>query len=404
MRFFTLFCIFFLYASGLLSAPAMADDKQDLQALRSSIIEQEKKLAQQKQQRASLLLELKKQETAIANSLNVLDKTNKNLANINVEIKQLIPDIEKLEATESKQKKLLAKQLESTFKLGKTSSMDLIFSGEDSQRNERIITYYGYINQARQTLINDLKVTQEELNSKKSALQQKKQSQTDLLAEQKSQHALLVKNRQQRQNTISQLEKSMQLNQQKLAELKENEANLQAQIVKAEKENKRIAENEAKQAANIAAKQKSFNYNPTRDEKALMARVSGIGKPQHNLSWPVKGQILYRFGQPLQGELHWKGMVIKAKEGTQVSAIASGRVILANWLQGYGFMVVLDHGKGDMSIYGYNQRVLVNIGDNVEAGQAIALVGTSGGKNSASLYFEIRRDGKALDPSAWLKK
>ena len=96
-------------------------------------------------------------------------------------------------------------------------------------------------------------------------------------------------------------------------------------------------------------------------------------------------------------------MVINDKEGTQVKAIKNGRVLLASWLQGYGFVVVLEHGKGDMSLYGYNQRVLVDVGDSVQSGQAIALVGSSGGQNTPSLYFEIRRDGKALDPSGWLK-
>jgi len=105
-----------------------------------------------------------------------------------------------------------------------------------------------------------------------------------------------------------------------------------------------------------------------------------------------------------QGELRWKGLVIDAKEGNKVKAIADGRVILANWLQGYGFIVAIEHGKGDMTLYGYNQRVLVNVGDKIEAGQDIALVGTTGGQGNSSLYFEVRRDGKALDPSEWLKK
>ncbi|WP_392552249.1 murein hydrolase activator EnvC [Orbus wheelerorum] len=381
-----------------------ADNKSDLQSVRQSIADQEKKLAEQKKQRIKFVEDLKKQETAIARLLASLDKSDKLLATLLQDIGELNPQINDLEKKQVTQRQILAKQLEGAFKLGKTSSMELVFAGQESERNERIITYYRYINEERQNRINNLKKIQDEINSKKILLEQKHQSQLALQQKQKEQRDNLLVNQQQRKNTISALEQSMQLNQQKLDELKENEVALQQQIAKAERESKKIAEDEAKQAAQIKAKQQNYNYNPTKDEKALMARTSGIGKPNHILSWPVTGSILYQFGEPQQGELRWKGLVINAKEGTKVKAIADGRVILANWLQGYGFIVAIEHGKGDMTLYGYNQRVLVDVGDKIEAGQDIALVGTTGGQGNSSLYFEVRRDGKALDPSAWLKK
>ncbi|WP_392563329.1 murein hydrolase activator EnvC [Orbus wheelerorum] len=381
-----------------------ADNKSDLQSVRQSIADQEKKLAEQKKQRIKFVEDLKRQETAIAKLLASLDKSDKLLATLLQDIGELNPQINDLEKKQVTQRQILAKQLEGAFKLGKTSSMELVFAGQESERNERIITYYRYINEERQNRINNLKKIQDEINSKKILLEQKHQSQLALQQKQKEQRDNLLVNQQQRKKTISALEQSMQLNQQKLDELKENEVALQQQIAKAERESKKIAEDEAKQAAQIKAKQQNYNYNPTKDEKALMARISGIGKPNHILSWPVTGSILYQFGEPQQGELRWKGLVINAKEGTKVKAIADGRVILANWLQGYGFIVAIEHGKGDMTLYGYNQRVLVDVGDKIEAGQDIALVGTTGGQGNSSLYFEVRRDGKALDPSAWLKK
>ncbi len=96
-----------------------------------------------------------------------------------------------------------------------------------------------------------------------------------------------------------------------------------------------------------------------------------------------------------------KGSVTVASEGTEVKAIADGRVILADWLQGYGLVVVVEHGKGDI-VYGYNQSALVSVGSQVRAGQPIALVGSSGGQGRPSLYFEIRRQGQAVDPQPWL--
>lgn len=127
-----------------------------------------------------------------------------------------------------------------------------------------------------------------------------------------------------------------------------------------------------------------------------------LGAPRGQAFWPVRGPTLHRYGEQLQGELRWKGMVIGASEGTEVKAIADGRVILADWLQGYGLVVVVEHGKGDMSLYGYNQSALVSVGSQVRAGQPIALVGSSGGQGRPSLYFEIRRRGQAVNPQPWL--
>ena len=379
------------------------DDNQKLQNLRQSIKEQEIRLAEQKKERTQLVSDLKQQETEIAKLLASIEKNSATLNKLNKEISQLIKQIDDLNIKQQQQRRALAKQLETAFKLGKNTGFELIFASEQSERNERLITYFGYINDAREQHINALRETQLQLNEKKLALQKKQVSQQTLQTKQKQEQVGLEKNRQDRKKTITSLESSMQVNQQRLAQLHENEAKLQAKIAEAERESRRIAEEEARQAKKIQAKQKNNNYTLSPEERALMARVSGIGKPKRQFNWPVSGSVLHRFGESLQGELYWKGMVINAKDGTQVKAITDGRVILASWLQGYGFVVAIDHGKGDMSLYGYNQRVLVAVGDKIYSGQPIALVGSSGGQNSSGLYFEIRRDGKALNPSGWLK-
>ena len=381
-----------------------ADDNQQLQSLRRSIEEQEKRLAEQKKERTQLINDLKDQETEIAKLLTSIEKNSLTLKKLDSEIISLIKQIDDLKIKQQQQRNELAKQLESAFKLGKNTNFKLIFASEQSERNERLITYFRYINEARQQQINMLRETQVQLSEKKTALKKTQSTQKTLNTKQKQEQLALEKNHQNRKKTINLLESSMQKNQQKLDELKNNEAKLQARIAQAERESRKIAEEEARQAKNIEEKQqKNTNYTLNANERALMARVSGIGKPQHQFNWPVNGNTIHRFGETLQGELRWKGMVIDARDGTQVKAIADGRVILASWLQGYGFVVALEHGKGDMSLYGYNQRVLVEVGEKVRAQQPIAIVGSSGGQNTSGLYFEIRRDGKALDPSGWLK-
>ncbi|OCG42590.1 hypothetical protein A9G34_10240 [Gilliamella sp. Choc4-2] len=380
-----------------------ADDNQKLESLRRSIEEQENRLAQQSKERSQLVKALKEQETEIANLLTLIEKNSLLLKKFNEQINELIKQIDVLKIKQKQQQEVLAKQIESAFKIGKAAGLELIFSGEKSELNERIISYYGYINEVRQQQIRDIQITQMQLDEKKSELQKMQASHKTMQNQQKKEQKRLEINWKKRQKTIMFLESSMQANKQKLANLRENEAKLQAKIAQAEQDSRRIAEEEEMQAQYIAEKQKNTNYILSSDEKALMARVSGIGKPQHQFNWPVSGTVVHQYGESLQGELHWKGLVINAVDGTQVKAITDGRVILANWLQGYGFIVAIEHGKGDMSLYGYNQRVLVNVGDKIKSGQSIALVGSSGGQNIPALYFEIRRDGKALDPSGWLK-
>jgi len=337
-----LLIIFFI---GLINTHFVyADDNQQLQSLRRSIEEQEKRLAEQKKERTQLINDLKDQETEIAKLLTSIEKNSLTLKKLDSEIISLIKQIDDLKIKQQQQRNELAKQLESAFKLGKNTNFKLIFASEQSERNERLITYFRYINEARQQQINMLRETQVQLSEKKTALKKTQSTQKTLNTKQKQEQLALEKNHQNRKKTINLLESSMQKNQQKLDELKNNEAKLQARIAQAERESRKIAEEEARQAKNIEEKQqKNTNYTLNANERALMARVSGIGKPQHQFNWPVNGNTIHRFGETLQGELRWKGMVIDARDGTQVKAIADGRVILASWLQGYGFVVALEH-------------------------------------------------------------
>lgn len=195
-----------------------------------------------------------------------------------------------------------------------------------------------------------------------------------MLYEQRAQQAKLEQARNERKKTLAGLESSIQQGQQQLSELRANESRLRNSIARAEAAAKARAEREAREAQAVRDKQqeasrKGSTYKPTESERSLMSRTGGLGAPRGQAYWPVRGPILHRYGERLQGELRWKGMVIGASEGTEVKAIADGRVILADWLQGYGLVVVVEHGKGDMSLYGYNQSALVSVGAQVRAGQ-----------------------------------
>ncbi|MEE3652219.1 MULTISPECIES: murein hydrolase activator EnvC [unclassified Brenneria] len=398
------FCVGALLLSGFSQA---ADNQQQLKALQQDIAAKEKSVRLQQQQRGALVQQLKKQEQSIAQSSRQLHETRNTLSTLNKELNALGASIAKLQSQQDTQQEILSRQLDAAFRQGQHSALQLILSGEESQRSERILAYFGYLNEARQKSINELQQTRTELASQRQLLEQKQTQQKTLLSDQQQQQKTLEQAQTERQKTLSTLESSLEKDRQQLTELRQNETRLRDQIARAEREAKARAEREAREAAKVRAKEEQAkrsggSYKPTENERSLMARTGGLGRPAAQAFWPVRGNIEHRFGEPLQGELRWKGLVIAAPEGTEVKAIADGNVLMADWLQGYGLVVVVQHGKGDMSLYGYNQSALVSVGAQVKAGQPIALVGTSGGQSQPALYFEIRRQGQAVNPQPWL--
>ncbi|GAA0491220.1 murein hydrolase activator EnvC [Tatumella punctata] len=391
------------------TAHAADDNKAQLKSIQQDIANKEKSVRSQKIQRSNLLDQLQSQEKIIAQASRQLRQTQTTLEGINRDIAALARSIAQLEQRQAREESLLAQQLDAAFRQGQHSGIELLLSGEAGQRNDRILTYFTYLNQARQQNIESLKQTRAELAEKKTIQLQKQQQQQQLLSQQQAQQTRLEQAKSARQKTLSVLESSLEKDQADLVEMRQNESRLQEKIARAEQIAKARAEQEAREAEQVRQRQaqaraKGSTYRPTEGEQELMARTGGLGRPAGQYPWPVQGKLLHRFGETLQGELRWKGLVIAAPEGTDVRAIADGRVIMADWLQGYGLVIVIEHGQGDMTLYGYNQSALVNVGAQVRAGQPIALVGTSGGRGIPSLYFEIRRQGQAVNPLSWLGK
>ena len=120
------------------------------------------------------------------------------------------------------------------------------------------------------------------------------------------------------------------------------------------------------------------------------------------LKLPVRGELMSRFGAAREEGATWKGLFIRAETGEPVRAVADGRVVYADWLRGFGNLLILDHGRRYMSLYAYNDGLLRQVGDTVRSGDTIASVGQSGGAGESGLYFELRHDGRAFDPLQWV--
>lgn len=387
--------IVLVYAVPTLFTETMAGDlskiQQKSQALKNKIDEQKKK-------RDSLQSTLKNQEIEMGKVLNSLKQTEMTLSETRASIKRTEQEIKRLEKQEAVQKEKLKEQLDSAYRSGIHPSVLERLLSEEAKNADRMGAYYEHINQVRIDAIYELRRTQADLKARRDELKEQQKGQQTQLNKQKKQEKDLQKVKNERESTLRSIDKSLAQDQGHLENLKANEEALRNQLVQASNESE---QQEKQDIAKLEQKKNTEERrSATESEKQQVRAGNGLSGKYR---MPVSEKIINRFGSTQMGEIKWNGVVIQASAGTPVRAIAGGRVILATWLQGYGEVVVIEHGKGDMSLYGYNQSVNVRKGERVQAGQVIASVGNSGGQSRSALYFEIRRKGVAVNPLKWVQ-
>ncbi len=280
-----LLCASALSAGVLLcAASAHADDRDQLKSIQADIAAKERVVRQQQQQRSALLAQLKKQEEAISAAARKLRETQNTLAQLNKQIDEMNASIAKLERQRDAQERNLASQLDAAFRRGEHTGLQLILSGEESQRGQRLQAYFGYLNQARQETIAQLKQTREEVTTQKAELEEKQSQQQTLLYDQQAQQEKLEQARNERKKTLAGLESSIRAGQSQLSEMRANESRLRNSIARAEAAAKARAEKEAREAQAVRNKQqeasrKGTTYKPTENERSLMSRTGGLGSP-----------------------------------------------------------------------------------------------------------------------------
>jgi septal ring factor EnvC (AmiA/AmiB activator) len=330
--------------------------------------------------------ELKKTELAIAQLNNKLTQTNTKLKQLGTKLARLEQQQTKLLAAKKKQQATLARQIRLAYLAGQPSYLELILNQKQPGQTARILTYYKYYNQARLKEIHAFEKTLAELTQVASEVDVEKQQLAQLKTAQQLEQKELAALQQQRQQRVSQLNQEINKNNRQLEQLINEQKALERLISKIEEHIK-----------NTLSKKKRRPGKQNLSSQPI-SRVKG------KLSCPVAGQVIHRYGSKRNlGKLTWKGVLIKASAGTPVTALYNGQVVFANWLNGFGLLVIIDHGQGYMSLYAHNQSLLVQAGDWVAAGDPIAQVGNSGGQAQAGLYFEMRHQGKTLNPLAWCK-
>ncbi|MHA2729114.1 murein hydrolase activator EnvC family protein [Vibrio campbellii] len=356
--------------SATYSLTSSAASQQELKGVSSEINRQKKSLTSQEKQLNDLQKSLKNQELGISKLEREIKQTKTDLAQADQNINKLEEKIALQEAQRQAQEEEL-KQLLQTYYVTERAKANGHLLNEGVEE-DRISQYFQHLAKARAKVIDAITQTTQELAHNKNQLELEKAQIETLLKQQSEKRSSLASTQSQRKGTLNKIQKSIKDDKRYLAELQRNETRLKAEIAKAAKRN--------------------------------AVPMDGIAKQRGKLPWPLKGRVLHNFGTKQTGQVNWKGMVLSASYGQQVKAVYPGTVVFAEYLRGYGLVVLLDHGKGDMTLYGYNQALTKKEGDKVTAGEVIALAGDTGGQDRASLYFEIRRNSEAQNPKSWLKR
>jgi septal ring factor EnvC (AmiA/AmiB activator) len=346
---------------------------QALSKVQLQIVEQEKSIKQTSNKRSSLENQLRNDDISIAKIVKAMIKTQDDFQDTQQTLKELAQEKITLTHKKQQQEKVLAQQLRAAYTSGHHDYIKLLLNQQSPASVERTVTYYKYLNDARIKEIDQFQIVLSDLLAVTTQHQEQAKKLNTIKQQQAEQKIVFQNTKQERKNTILALNKELLGSKQLLAQLVAEEQNLVVAL-------QRIA---------ALAKQST--------------ELVGLKKLKRKLSWPVKGKISHSFGSRKQGYLKWKGILLAAPVGKQVKAIHNGTILFSDWLKGYGLVTVLDHGAGYMSLYGYNQALLKSVGDRVETGEPIALVGQSGGQSQSGLYFEIRSDGQAVNPKAWFK-
>ena len=346
------------------------------------------RLAQVREQLAAAETERARRADAVNTSLGELAKIERQIAQRNRTLRQLAEEAAAGEArllalhaerarqeTElSGEKESLAALMRSTYALGRLDTLKLVLAQDQLADTGRLLAYQAQLQRVRlsridhvRELLRSLQALQTETAAAQLALEQVRLAEAENLA-------ALEAERRERRGILKQLELALAKVEARVEALDQDRSDIEGLLA---------------QLRDVIG-----------DVPSLLPGDSPFAELKGSLPRPLDGKILLAFGQVYSGRAS-AGVRIEASRGAQVRAIARGRVAFADWMRGYGLLLILDHGDGYMSLYGRCESLLASEGEWVEAGNPLALAGDSGAASEIALYFELRHHGQALDPAAW---
>ena len=366
--------------------------REKLADLRTRMQALAKEQAETAVKRDSANAELARQASALASAARAVHETDLALATKQKQLGQLQDQRTALKTTLHDQRAAIADLLRATYALGHGSDLRLLLGDEDVARISRALVYSKYFQRDRvarvQQLMADLSRLQDletQITTDQEALQATK-------TKREAQAKTLSLQRVAQQKLAADTDAKYKDQSERLTALKQNEKSLNSLVATLQKAIDQAAREEA--ARRAAARANAAKKYPNRPPPPPPVEVGNASANiRGDLPWPASG-VVNSYGS---------GVLIKASGGSEVHAVARGRVIYAGFLRGYGMLVIVNHGDGWMSMYGNNESMLHGVGDQVESGEAIGTASPTTGVNTG-VYFELRKGGEPVDPRKWLSK
>ena len=367
---------------------AYPSQQEELENLRERIADVQREMDKTSESKTEAADALRESERAISNSNRKLAELAAREHAADQKLGKLQSQKEKVNADMAGQRAMLGKLLYQQYLGGKHEYLKLLLNNQDPNQVARDLRYYQYIARGRANWLASLRESLASLDAISVSTRDQRVELASLREEQTAQKQTLEKEKHARQRTLSKISHQLHQQRREIARLQRDESRL-AQLV--DKLTRMLAEPKSKSVfRNDALPDDRFDGRPFDQLKGKLAL-------------PVKGVITNRFGalRP-ESRVRWKGLFLRTSSGQAVKAIAAGRVVFADWMRGFGNLMIIDHGKGYMSLYADNETLYKQVGDVLSGGDTIATVGNTGGNEDFGLYFELRHESKPLDPMKWM--
>lgn len=381
-----------LPAAGLAASTSANQAQEELKELRARIAAMQKKLAAAEETRNETADALRESEQAISEANRELRELAAQSRESGARLNVLRKSARAAGARLDTQQELISRMLRRQYQQGEPDALRLVLAGENPNELARQLHYLSYIAKARAGLVRDLRSNLAELEQFQQAIAGEVAEIARITAEQTAQKKRLEQEKLARAKTLKRVSGEIRTQQQQILGLRNNENRLSRLI-------EQLAKIVRKPRAAAPGKSRPRNeVVPGDSGSARFAALRGL------LALPVRGELGGRFGSPRAGGgITWKGLFIAAPGGEEVRAVAAGRVVYADWLRGFGNLLIIDHGENYLTLYANAESLLKRVGEAIRGGDPVATVGNSGGNVESGLYFEIRHEGKPFDPLPWVR-
>ena len=377
-----------LLASPAAEPAGAGASEKELRELRSRIEALQKGLADAEESKNEAADALRESEREISEANRALRELGLQSREINRQIAALGAESRQREEALKAQQALLADLLYRQYLGGQLEPLKLLLNREDPNEIARRLHYFSYVSRARARLIADTRASLAQLRQLSREAGEKATELAAITAENKAQRARLEREKRARNQLLTRISRDIQRQRREIGTLKRDETRLT-----------RLVES----LARLVARSKPAPRLKNERVPQASAGDSPFLELKGRLNLPVRGELANRFGSPRSdGGVLWKGLFILARAGEEVRAVADGRVVFADWLRGFGNLLIVDHGDAYMSLYGNNEALYKRVGDPIRGGEPVAAVGASGGNADSGLYFELRHQGRPLDPLDWV--